>query len=79
MCFAPPARVLRLTPAGAEVERGDLRFEVSLIHLDVPVAPGDWLAVQAQRIAIEKLTEAEAQEIMALYESIIRHIEGTAA
>lgn len=78
MCFAPPARLIRLTPVGAEVERGDLRFEVSLLYLETPVAPGDWLAVQAQHHAIEKLTEAEAQQTLELYASIIRHLEGTA-
>lgn len=77
MCFAPPARVIRLTPAGAEVERGALRFEVSLLFLDTPVEPGDWLAVQAQRHAIEKLTEVEAQEALELYDTIIRHLDST--
>lgn len=77
MCFAPPARVIEVGPAAALVERGELRFRVALHLLDEPVAVGDWLAVQAQRQAVARLSAAEAEELLALYEQIHRALEGS--
>ena len=79
MCFVAPARVIRLTPQGAEVERNGARFEVSLLLLDDAVAVGDWLAVQAQRQAVARLSDDEAEELLQLYADIAEHLEGTPA
>lgn len=79
MCFVAPARIIRLTPRGAEVEREGLRFEVSLLFLDDEVSPGDWVSVQAQRHALSQLSDAEAAELLALYAEIDAHLQGAPA
>ncbi|MBW6496686.1 MAG: HypC/HybG/HupF family hydrogenase formation chaperone [Burkholderiaceae bacterium] len=79
MCFVSPARVVRLTPGGAEVEREGARFEISLLFLEDAVAVGDWVAVQAQRHAVARLSDDEAAELLRLYAEITRHLEGTPA
>ncbi|MDT0166439.1 HypC/HybG/HupF family hydrogenase formation chaperone [Actinotalea sp. AC32] len=44
---------------------GARTLRVSLLALDGPVAEGDWLLVHAG-LALERLTEAEAREALAL-------------
>jgi hydrogenase maturation factor len=75
MCLAPPARVIEVAAGAALVERGGARFPVLLYLLDDEVRPGDWLAVQAQRLAVARLTEAEAGEMAATFEDIRLHLE----
>jgi len=70
MCFAPPARVVEIGPGRAVVARGAARFTVATFLLEEPLAPGDWVAVQAQRHAIEKLTPEAAAEMLRLYAEI---------
>lgn len=70
MCFAAPARVVEVGAGFAIVARGDARLPVLLHLLDEPVAVGDWLAVQAQRYAVARLSAEEAGELMALYGDI---------
>lgn len=70
MCFATPERVLELGPGYAMIERDGTRLPILLHLLDEPVMLGDWLAVQAQRYAVAKLSDGEAEELMALYQQI---------
>jgi len=70
MCLAPPARVLEVGPGTALVARGAARLTVATFLIEEPLAPGDWVAVQAQRHAIQRLTEAEAAEAFAIYDTI---------
>lgn len=70
MCFAVPARVVEVGPGTAVVERGDARLRISLHLIEEPVAVGDYLAVQAQRHAVAKLSTEEARELFELYRQI---------
>ena len=74
MCLAVPMRVVALGPGLALVDRGGVQLPVLLHLLDEPVNVGDWLAVQAQRYAVAKLSDGEAQELLDLYQQIDRHL-----
>jgi hydrogenase assembly chaperone HypC/HupF len=74
MCFATPEQVVELAPGVALIERAGARIPILLHLLDEPVAVGDWLAVQAQRHAVAKLSAEEAGELMALYGEIVGHV-----
>lgn len=76
MCFVAPARVVEVGPDFAVVARGDVRLPVLLHLLDEPVEVGDWLAVQAQRFAVARLSAAEAEELLALYSNIQQQLRG---
>lgn len=70
MCLTVPCEVMRVTGETALVRRGDAQFEVSLIFVDEAVAPGDWVAVQAQRHAQGKLSAEQAHDVLALLAEI---------
>lgn len=70
MCFATPERVVEVGPGFAVIERGGERLPILLHLLDEPVMQGDWLAVQAQRHAVAKLSPGQAQELLDLYRQI---------
>ena len=74
MCIAIPARVVELRSTSALVERYGERLEVSLLLLDDPVAPGDYLIVQAQTFAVRKIDPDEAMEAYRLFDEIIETI-----
>lgn len=75
MCFAPPAQVIEVRPGHALVARGAARFTVATFLLEEPLAPGDWVAVQAQRHAVERLSAEEAAEARRLYDEIAAMLE----
>lgn len=75
MCFAAPARVVAVGPGFALVERGAERLPIGLHLLDEPVAVGDWLAVQAQRFAVARLSAEQAAELLDLYHSIQQQLD----
>jgi len=75
MCLAVPMRVVALGPGLALVERGGVQLPVLLHLLDEPVNVGDWLAVQAQRHALARLSPAEAEEMLAIYASLQQAME----
>ena len=62
-------------PGLALVERGGVQLPVLLHLLDEPVNVGDWLAVQAQRHALARLSPAEAEEMLAIYASLQQAME----
>jgi len=69
MCIALPARVLEVSGMNARVERYGEQLEVSLLLLaEEPVAPGDYLILQAGAWAVEKIAPEEALEICRLFE-----------
>lgn len=70
MCLVVPCRVVEVGDGIATVERAGERLAVSLLLLDGPVEPGTWLAVQAQRLAVARLGEAEARAHLALLEEL---------
>lgn len=79
MCLTVPCEVLRVDGATALVQRGDAQFEVSLLLIEEPVAPGDWVAVQAQRHVQARLSAEEARDILALYARLAEMMDGDGA
>jgi len=71
MCIAIPARVVELRETSALVERYGERLEVSLLLLDKPVEPGDYLIVRARAYAVERIAPEEAREAYRLFDEII--------
>ena len=45
---------------------------MSLLLLEEPVAPGDYLIVQARAFAVEKIAPEDAMEIQRLFDAIIK-------
>lgn len=72
MCLTVPCHVVAVRGGRPTVERMGAVLEVSLLLLDEPVAPGDWLAVQAQSLAVARLEPAEAEELLAALEDLAR-------
>jgi len=70
MCFAPPAQVIEVLPGHAVVDRGGAQMTVATFLLEEALTPGDWVAVQAQRYAVQRLSDAEAAEQLELYQMI---------
>lgn len=71
MCIAIPARVVAVDGLTAEVERFGERSSVSLFLLAEPVAAGDYLILQAQRFAVEKIGPAEAEAAWRLFAEVL--------
>lgn len=64
MCLAYPMKIDRIHGAMADVSVGKVRSSVS-IHLIDKAKKGDYILVHAG-IAIEKINEAKAKEILSL-------------
>lgn len=79
MCLTVPCRVVAVDGVRAQVLRGEETIEVSLELFLGDVAPGDWVAVQAQRYVFARLTEQEAREILDVYEKLDRELRGESA
>lgn len=78
MCLAAPARVVDLGLGFALIERGGVRLPILLHLLDEPIEIGDYLAVQAQRYAVAKLSAQDAADLLALYQQIDAQLTGSA-
>lgn len=62
MCLGELAEVIAVTGrATADVRVGERTRSVSLLALEVPIAPGDWVLVHSG-FALSRLTAAEARE-----------------
>ena len=70
MCLAVPALVLEVDGQTARVARWGRESEVTLTMLPEPVAPGDYVIVQAQRYAIRRLEPEDARETLKLFAEI---------
>ena len=68
MCLGIPARILETGDGVAVVELGGVRREISVMLLD-DVSVGEWVIVHAG-FAIEKLSEEEAEQTLALFREI---------
>jgi len=78
MCVGLPGRVVEVDPAWPEFAMVDVSGRVrrvSVALLDVPPVVGDWVVVQLG-FALEKLTEAEAQESIMLLQALSDAAEG---
>ncbi|MGE5247738.1 MAG: HypC/HybG/HupF family hydrogenase formation chaperone [Verrucomicrobiota bacterium] len=65
MCLAVPAKVRERRGDAAVVEMGGVLREVSLVLVD-DVSVGEWVIIHAG-FAIEKLSEEEAEQTLALF------------
>jgi len=68
MCLGIPAKILERNESAAVVELGGVRREISVMLID-DVSVGDWVIVHAG-FAIEKLSEEEAEQTLALLREI---------
>lgn len=71
MCLAVPAKVISLDGQSAVVERYGETLTVSLTMLPDPVELGDYLVIQAQSFAVDKVDEETALEAYRLFDEII--------
>lgn len=69
MCLAIPSRILSIEGENATIELGGMRREVSLMLVE-GASVGDWVIIHAG-FAIEKLSEEDAQETLALIRGIM--------
>ena len=72
MCIAIPAKIIAIDGLSAWVERYGECFQVNLMLLDEAVSSGDYVIVQARAYAVEKLSEAQAQEAYRLFDEFLR-------
>jgi hydrogenase expression/formation protein HypC len=68
MCLGVPAKIMETSAGAAVVELGGVRREISMMLID-DVSVGDWVIVHAG-FAIEKLSEEEAEQTLALFREI---------
>ena len=68
MCLGVPAKILETSEGAALVELGGVRREISMMLID-GASVGDWVIVHAG-FAIEKLSEEEAEQTLALFREI---------
>ena len=61
MCLGELGQIVEITDGVAEVRVGDRLRSVSLLTLDQPVDPGDWVLVHSG-FALGRLTADEAHE-----------------
>lgn len=71
MCLSVPSRVTATDGHTATVESFGTVRQVSLLLLDVPVAVGDYLLVQAGGFAYEKVEQQRALEALALIQELM--------
>ncbi|WP_163576889.1 HypC/HybG/HupF family hydrogenase formation chaperone [Halomonas faecis] len=70
MCLSVPSRVVETNGEIALVEAFGQRRQVSLLMLDEAVDEGDYLLVQAGGFAYQKVAPAQAEEALALLETL---------
>jgi [NiFe] hydrogenase assembly HybE family chaperone len=80
MCLAVPSKVISVDDGWAEVEAFGRRRAVSLVLLEAPPRPGDYVLVRAGGYAVETVDEERALEALALFaadglEAAFRRIE----
>ena len=68
MCLGVPAKILETGDGAAVIELGGVRRKISVMLLD-DVSVGEWVIVHAG-FAIEKLSEGEAEQTLALFREI---------
>ena len=68
MCLGVPAKILETGDGAAVVEVGGVRREISMMLID-DVRVGEWVIVHAG-FTIERLSEEEAEQTLALFREI---------
>lgn len=75
MCLAIPSKVLAVDELQAVVERYGEKLVVSLAMLSEPVEVGDYVIVQAQRHAVERMDAATAKQTLELFDEIAETLD----
>jgi hydrogenase expression/formation protein HypC len=74
MCLGELAEVTHVTGHGsAEVRADGRRQEVSLLALEEPVAPGDWVLIHSG-FALSRLTENDVHEAKLIRSGALKDI-----
>lgn len=71
MCMAIPSCIIALDGEMATVECFGEQREVSLMLIDVPLALGDYVLVQAGGFAFERVEPSVAQQALTLFSEVI--------
>jgi hydrogenase expression/formation protein HypC len=77
MCIAIPSRVISIDGNTALVERFGEQLTVSLMLLEERPAVGDYLIVQAQSFALERIDRDSAEEALRLIEEAFGRVRET--
>lgn len=78
MCIAVPAEVISTDGPTALVDVYGKRFTVSLMMLSEEVAPGDFVALQAQRYAVAKVAREDAAAAKLFFENLFPELAARA-
>jgi hydrogenase expression/formation protein HypC len=70
MCLGVPGRVIEVREFTATVDFWGVRKDVSLMIVDEPVAPGDYI-LNHVGFAIRRIPPESVEETLALYEMLI--------
>lgn len=70
MCLGVPGRVIAVREFTATVDFWGVRKDVSLMIVDEPVQPGDYI-LNHVGFAIRRIPPASVQETLALYEMLL--------
>lgn len=70
MCLGVPGRVIEVRDLTATVDFWGVRKDVSLMIVDEPVAPGDYI-LNHVGFAIRRIPPESVQETLALYEMLL--------
>lgn len=71
MCMAIPSRVVALSGEMATVECFGEQRNVSLMLMESPLAPGDYVLVQAGGFAYERVTPSAARETLEILRGVL--------
>lgn len=71
MCMAVPSRIVALSGDMATVEAFGKQREVSLMLMNEPVSPGDYLLIQAGGFAYERVAQDAALEALAIIREVV--------
>lgn len=75
MCLGVPGRVVEVNGFLATVDFWGIRREVRLDVVDEPVEPGDYI-LNHVGFAIRRIPDSEIEATLALYEQLLREVEG---
>ena len=78
MCIAVPAEVVSIDGPMALVDVYGEQFTVSLMMLSETVQPGDFVALQARRYAVSKVTREDAVAARRFFEDIFPELAARA-
>lgn len=75
MCLGVPGRVVEVNGFLATVDFWGIRRQVRLDVVDEPVQPGDYI-LNHVGFAIRRIPDSEIGATLALYEQLLREVEG---